>query len=225
MKNQDKIKKKAYQLLIKQKCSSFPIRSLQMAADLHYHLETYTEAEKQYGDGGVTRRWMYHCFGNAFVVNICGIYNIFYNEYAGLFNVNWTIMHEIAHIRLGHVKWDGQFIGESYVDKFKYSEKEQAAEYFTSIALCPDTVLDAMHRIDNVEHTALICYVPRDKAKQKVDYFADTAETRMMFSSKNSRSENRLLSQYSDFINTYGKRVEIAEEIYIDFSRLSKVGA
>ncbi len=215
----------AYELLIKSHCTRLPVESIRIAKQLQYIIMTYDKLIERFPsldfDSLIDR------YGNAIILNLFGNYHIYVNTRNGYFDANWAVMHEIGHALLGHVKRHGQIRGESYAEKHRFTPSELAADEFASMALCPDIILDAMHWTNDTEFIKFACIVPDNQASEKSYYLnkeyikAKQKNNYLQFQA----SEDQLLSLFSGYINKYGRRVEIAEEFYIDFSGLRKIGA
>lgn len=104
-------------------------------------------------------------------------YVICYNSEMPPSVIRWSLMHEIAHIVLGHIGPDVPYL--SRVRSEERSLWEVEAQGFARRVLCPSIVLHNCHTIEPPQ-IAQLCGISMEAAKHRSDYIK-TLEARGKF--------------------------------------------
>lgn len=102
-------------------------------------------------------------------------YKIIFNELMSSHErMNWTIMHEIAHIYLGHLVEFGEtgLLRETLSDR-EYNVLEREADIFTSEVLAPKIVLNKMN-IRYYKYVQKLCNISEVAAKLRIEEIKST---------------------------------------------------
>lgn len=121
----EEIKRTVVEMLIYCNCLFYPIDPFVIAKALGIHLHTYAELKER----GEELSYKYSIDGYSSYKNELE-WHIYYNEKMPPARIRFTIMHEIGHFQLGHIK-----IGTN-------NETEEAeANYFAKYALAPSVII------------------------------------------------------------------------------------
>ena len=135
--NTNYIKNMAYTFILKENITSLPINALAILRRRKYYLRPY----EQFHIFNATPEQIICAFGNAFVYptrSATTPYGLGINMKCSFLERNWSIMHELGHIELGHVTHLMSASG-SYDDVVIWAERE--VELFCMYVMCPDVML------------------------------------------------------------------------------------
>lgn len=140
-------------------------------------------------------------------VDGCAFYNADDDQYLILYNDNkmqirtirrmtWTIMHEIGHIELGHLKETGEaMITRAALGQEKYQNLEAEAEFFASMALAPLPVLYGL-QIFTTNQIMDICGLSKKAAENRLNQLNARIKQKKVF-----KDERIIENHFHDFIH------------------------
>ncbi|WP_242824885.1 MAG: ImmA/IrrE family metallo-endopeptidase [Candidatus Dehalobacter alkaniphilus] len=98
---------------------------------------------------------------------------IIYNErVASKGRIRWTLLHEIGHVRLGHlIDFEETRVQRAGLTKTEYEVLEKEADCFASRVLAPPIVLEAL-KVDNATRLITLCGLSRLAAENRYKDFS-----------------------------------------------------
>lgn len=113
------------------------------------------------------------------------LYLILYNDHPLWIDnsrrITWTLMHEIGHIILDHLKETGEAaITRGELSKSKYEQFEAEAEYFAACVLSPIPVLYRLG-IDTYEQIMQICGISKLAAQNRLTHLKKRIKQKRIF--------------------------------------------
>lgn len=189
------IKKIAYDLMLREGFTTLPINAIHSLVERHYYIRSYENIYEWDVDPEVIIR----AYGDAFVYwTGCEEipYGLGINMSCDLREKNWTIMHELAHIELGHVTDVMGAAGELAPAQWAEEEVEMLCQY----VMCPDVVLKELG-IKKAQDIYNLCMIPYQKAMDKEKYFRGMEYKFRSFPPIKTPTEQLLLHNFSDYIN------------------------
>lgn len=111
--------------------------------------------------------------------------------------LRWTIMHEIAHIVLGHIS-KSRWFERSKRSSSEREWIEREADSFTQRVLCPAIVLHELHAVD-AYRIARLCGISRTAAAYQARRMVRLEELHMFYASP---QEQKIAMQFRDFITS-----------------------
>lgn len=184
------IKRLAYNFLLREGVTSLPVNAQHILKKRHYYLLPYTKVHMD-----MTPKELTMAYGDAFVYPT-GYdpipYGLGINMECTQVERNWTIMHELAHIELGHVT--ELTCASGFLSAERWAEEE--VELFCLYAMCPDVVLKELNIRLAVDILAK-CYVPYRKA---VDKENQLKKFRLLKSIK-TPTEQAILHNFKSYID------------------------
>ena len=152
--NTNYIKNMAYTFILKENITSLPINALAILRRRKYYLRPY----EQFHVFNATPEQIICVFGNAFVYptrSATTPYGLGINMKCSFLERNWSVMHELGHIELGHVTHLMSASG-SYDDVVIWAERE--VELFCMYVMCPDVILQELNicSLEDIQRTCLL---------------------------------------------------------------------
>ena len=134
--------KQALDLILQEGFDRLPIDVFSLAAKYTSSVLTAGELGKKLG---IPRRQIIR-HKDADVLSFNGEYKIIYNEFVNSSErIRWTVMHEVAHIVLGHLDdFEQTRILSGGLTEYEYRVLEREADFFTAEVLVPKIVLRRM---------------------------------------------------------------------------------
>lgn len=197
MRNDIFLRNTAWNFLIKQNICSLPVSASSIAIANNYEIVKYSDfalAINKPIDYIIDK---YDNDGFVFWSNRQQKYIICYNEKVPAPIVRWTVMHEIAHIELGHVTKTSPEM--TRIRKIEHPYFEFEADGFTRRVLCPSIVLHDCEAIIT-EDIMELCGISRQAAKHRSDYMK-ILEQRNMW--RTDPLEIQVEKQFKSFIIHY----------------------
>ena len=201
----------AWQLILNNGIDKLPVDVVKLAENLGIGLVTYgeltkimtisfEEVKRKYGDRAF-------CFISSFFLNICA-----YNETMPEPLMRWAVMHEIAHIALGHVTKQRRLL--SYRNRTDALERE--AQGVARRVLCPSIILHECNAVE-VEEIMTLCGISREAAQYRSEYIK-VLEKRKKF--ETSMLETKVKMQFENFIKRtkMHSKFEFAEELLLEIA-------
>lgn len=155
----------AYTFILKEKITALPVNALSILHKRKYYLRPY----EQFHVFNATPEQIVSAFGNAFVYptrSATTPYGLGLNMKCSLLERNWSVMHELGHIELGHVTHLMSATG-GRDDTVIWAEQE--VELFCLFVMCPDVILQELN-IRSTPDIQRTCLIPKRKAEEKTDY-------------------------------------------------------
>lgn len=196
------IKRIAYALILREGFTTLPINAIHSLVERHYYIRPYENISELNVDPEVLRR----AYGDAFVYPTGSEetpYGLGINMECDLRERNWTIMHELAHIELGHVTEIMGAAGELIPAQWAEDEVNMLCLY----VMCPDVVLNELG-VKKADDIYDICKVPYEKAIEKEKYFRSLDYKLQAFPPIKTPTEQMILHNFSDFIYRYNFRIK-----------------
>ncbi len=185
------IKRLAYAFILREGITSIPVNSIRILKRRHYYLRPY---DKIY-ELKATPEQIAYVYGDAFVypTNYSPKpYGLGINMNCSLLECNYTIMHELAHIELGHVNKLMSASGILRAEQWA----EDEVELFCLYVMCPDIILQELG-IKKADEIARICCVPYRKARLKEMYLKKIS----LFKTFRTPTEQLILQNFKNHLN------------------------
>lgn len=164
----------ARNFMIEQNLSELPIDPFNIANKNGWIIEKASEIAN---DINVT---VYHLLNNminssdgaAIYCKEVDKYKIIYNDYMNNNGrIRWTIMHEIGHIVLNHLKkYEQSILGRGGLSEEEYSVLETEADFFASLILAPPIVLHNLN-ISTPKDIRRLCKLSLQASKNRYKYY------------------------------------------------------
>lgn len=127
-----------------------------------------------------------------------GKYKVVYNEYiASSARINWTFMHELGHIYLGHLTdFEQASVSKDDLDDNEYQVLEREANFFASEVLVPQIILNhlGIHYWGYIE---TMCGISEEAAKIQAKKLKSHYYTNIY-----SKFTPDVLKQFENFLST-----------------------
>lgn len=201
MTNTNYLKQMAYTMLLREGIRALPLNPVSLIRRKTYRIKPYnTIAPSNESPEVIVEK-----YGNAFVAPsdnpkhdapyILGI-----NVDCSRLDREWALMHELAHIELGHV-----------TDVMSYGGYEEAKEAMENEArtlalfmACPDVILEHLG-INTAYDICNTCNIPYREALKKSQYF-NSISYKLNSLRPESPLEKRLVYMFRDYIEDYHAR-------------------
>lgn len=193
------LREQAWDFIINNNINSLPVDSSALAYQLGYKTLPYTQYARSIGESLDSITKIYGHDGFTFWNRQDNKFYICYNDFLPPVVVRWTIMHEIAHIVLGHVTPDQPVLTRIRLMSHPLMEKE--ADGFTRRVLCPSIVLHNCGAIKAPEIMAL-CGISFQAAQHRSNYI-------------------KLLEQRNKWLSTPKERI-VQQQFYLFMFRYIK---
>lgn len=208
------LRETAWQFLLDQKINKLPVSSLSVAQSNGYRVLTYKEFAKIIDKPTSYLIDTYDNDGFVFWSKADQCYIICYNSDLPPTTCRWTVMHEIAHIVLGHVTPEAPPL--TRVRKIEHPRFEREADGFVRRVLCPSIVLHDCKAFE-VSDIIKLCGISKEAANYRSDYIKKL-EIRNKW--RTDPFEVEVEKQFRLFILSYWRNkslynCEFAEEFYI----------
>ena len=189
------LRDKAWRFILDNGINRLPVDLFRLAEKLGYTIMSYADIEKISGISSKTLEKKYSKKGISYL-SAYGNHMIFYNAEQSKEEARWTIMHEIAHIHLGHVNRKAQtrIQGQDLL-------KESLADGFSRRILCPSIVLHKCNAIEP-EEIMTLCGISKSAANIRSTYMK-RLKTRDKFLTH--PLEKMVFAQFLAFIVAYKK--------------------
>ncbi|MCB6343725.1 hypothetical protein [Enterocloster lavalensis] len=210
--NTNYIKNMAYTFILKENITSLPINALAILRRRKYYLRPY----EQFHVFNATPEQIICVFGNAFVYptrSATTPYGLGINMKCSFLERNWSVMHELGHIELGHVTHLMSASG-SYDDVVIWAERE--VELFCMYVMCPDVILQELN-ICSLEDIQRTCLIPRRKAEEKLDYFKGL-EYKLKSFAPATPLEKNIRYNFRKYIDDYNSKQSCSWEFSAELS-------
>ncbi len=187
----------AWSFLLDQKIASLPVDPFRIATQNGWKIYTYEAFAAVVGKSVAELIARYEKDGFAFCAKGDDTFVICYNSALPFSTCRWTLLHEIAHIHLGHINPQTPIISRVRTEYRPLLEQE--AQGFARRVLCPSIVLHhcKAHEPDQIMR---LCGVSRDAANYRSKYLKKL-ETRGMFGVH--PLERKVEAQFAPFVRRY----------------------
>lgn len=161
------LREAAWHFLIDQKIKKLPVSSLAVAQSNGYKVITYKEFAEEIGKPIQYLIETYDNDGFVFWSKAESRFIICYNSDLPLAVCRWTVMHEIAHIVLGHVSPSTPAL--TRIRRIEHPRFEREADGFVRRVLCPSIVIHDCQATETSDIMSL-CGISREAAEYRSDY-------------------------------------------------------
>lgn len=161
------LREKAWRFLLDQKINKLPVSSLAVAKNNGYKMLTYKEFAAEIDKPIEHLIETYDNDGFVFWSKADSRFIICYNSDWPPAVCRWTVMHEIAHIALGHVTPEAPTL--TRIRRIEHPRFEREADGFVRRVLCPSIVLHDCQATETTDIMGL-CGISREAAEYRSDY-------------------------------------------------------
>lgn len=197
--NQNQIFTLAHELMIELDIHELPVDPFDVAKCLEIPVISYKEAREAGFASAVDNILREKAKADAFCYRKKENYIIFYDESCPIpRRINFTIAHELGHIRLDHFKQDGYYT--RYQINKKGDKKEMAADSFAGELLRPPVLL-ALAGIETTDDIQLCCNITASAANAARKAISQLRP--FLYHNRTAPTTAFFLKQFSDFLHTY----------------------
>jgi len=157
----------AWKFILEQNICYLPVDPLQLAFQLGYHVLTYEQYARIVRKPVSVIIQQYDADGFSFWSARDSCFIITYNAMQSPASCRWTMMHEIAHIHLGHLSPHRPVFSRIRSDDRSLFEIE--AQEFARRILCPSIVLHNC-QVESVEELSQLCGLSRSAAVHRLSH-------------------------------------------------------
>jgi len=192
------LRQKAWQYIIENRIQTLPVDVFGLASK--YVMLSYRHYSELTGKTMAYIIDRYDRDGFVFWSNRQQNYIVCFNDAQPAVTVRWTVMHEIAHITLGHVAPDAS--AHTRIRKKSHPYAEAEADGFARRVLCPSIVLHNCGALETPDIMAL-CGISRTAAAYRSRYMKKL-ELRNMW--RTDPLEAKVEAQFNAFVKKYKSR-------------------
>ncbi len=208
MTNTNYLKQMAYTMLLREGVRYLPLNPVSLIRRKTYRLKPY----HQIAPPNESPELIVEKYGNAFVApsddsRHDAPYVLGVNANCSRLEREWALLHELAHIELGHVT---DVMSYSGYDEAK-EVMENEARSFVFFMACPDVILEHLGA-KTANEICTICNIPYREALKKAQYFKSVGY-KLNSLKPESPLEKRLLYMFRDYIEDYHTKKKIEWEI------------
>lgn len=208
MTNSNYLKQIAYTMLLREGIRYLPLNPVSLVRRKTYRLKSYHRIAPPNESPEV----IVEKYGNAFVApsedsKHDAPYILGVNTSCSRLEREWALLHELAHIELGHVI---DIMSYSGYDEAKNAMENEARALVFFMA-CPDVILEHLN-VKTANEISIICNIPYKEALKKAQYFKSVGY-RLNSLKPESPLEKRLVYMFRDYIENYHSKKHMQWEV------------
>lgn len=194
------LRKSAWKFLIRYAVCALPVDVFRLCGDMAVILRTYADLSALISQPESYIHLHYDPDGFAVWSRRDQAFLIYYNQAVHETVKRWTLMHELAHIHLGHIRQDA-FYTRTKRQSRQWLEEE--ADGFTRRVLCPSIVLHEIQAL-TPQAIARCCGISMQAASYRARLMAALELRNLFFYDP---LEKQVAQQFSDYIREQQKQL------------------